>query len=457
MKSIRTSLTVWLMLPLGLVAALVAIETFFHARKVSNDLNDRTLLAASLTILEHVISSNGSLLAEATLESLTESLGDQFFYHVRGPDGAFVTGYSGYPRPTVDTPTLETPVFYDGEHLGEPVRAVQLLSDLTDRELNGVTTITTWQRLSQRGELAFDLFARSVMRLVLLSLIAGIIVWFAVKEGMRPLARLQASIDKRSAVALSPIQQKVPVELSGIVHSMNTLLERVARSKKNRERFIGDAAHQLRNPIAAIKIQAQSSLESESDKEMRAGLQQILAVSDKSALMVNKMLSSARAHAMDPEQLTRFDLNELVNEKAMEMAPLAFDCAQEFSVSGLTNPISVVGNRTLLGEAIGNLVHNAVLHNEADAILSVSTQLSTTKDSVEVIVSDNGEPISDEHFMRLTQPFRTDGTDQSGSGLGLSIAKDVARMHRGELFTRLRETGKSIVLRIPLQHNLEQR
>ncbi len=451
MKSIRTALTLWLMLPLALVAALVAIETFFHARKVSSDLNDRTLLAASLTILEHVIASNGSLLAEATLDSLTESLGEQFFYHVRGPNGAFVTGYSGFPRPTVETPTLLNPVFYDGEHLGEAVRAVQILRDLTDRELNGITTITTWQRLSQRGELTFHLFARSALRLVLLSLIAGIIVWFAVKEGMRPLAGLQTSIDKRSAFALSPIRQKVPVELSGIVQSMNTLLGRVARSKKNRERFIGDAAHQLRNPIAAIKIQAQSSLESESHEELRAGLQQILAVSDKSALMVNNMLASAKAHAMDAQQFTQFDLNELVNEKAVEMAPLAFDSAQEFSVSSLEKCINVVGDRTLLGEAIGNLVHNAILHNQAGANVSLSTQISSTKNTVDVIVTDDGEEISEDHFQQLTQPFRTDGTDHPGSGLGLSIAKDVARMHQGELFTTPTESGKAIVLRLPFE------
>lgn len=443
------------MWPLALVAALVAVETFFHARKVSSDLNDRTLLAASLTILEHVISSNGSLLADATLESLTESLGDQFFYHVRGPNGAFVTGYSGYPRPTVEAPTLQRPVYYDGVHLNEAVRAVQILRDLTDRELNGITTITTWQRLSQRGELTYDLFTRSVLRLVLLSLLAGIIVWFAVKGGMRPLAKLQASIDKRSAFALSPIQQQVPVELSGIVHSMNTLLDRVARSKKNRERFIGDAAHQLRNPIAAIKIQAQSSLESDSAAEMRSGLQQILSVSDKSALMVNKMLSSARAHAMDAEQLTRFDLNDLVKEKAVELAPLAFDCAQEFSVSSSARRISVRGNRTLLGEAIGNLIHNAIQHNDTGATVSVSTQVSLTMDTAEVVVSDNGELMSDEQFLQLTQPFRTDKTDQSGSGLGLSIAKDVARMHQGELFTRSRISGKSIVLRFPLAQEME--
>lgn len=83
MKSIRTALTLRLMIPLAIVAAVVVVETFYSAKKVSAELNDRTLLVASLTILEHVTSSNGSLLAENTLDALTESLGDRFFYFVR--------------------------------------------------------------------------------------------------------------------------------------------------------------------------------------------------------------------------------------------------------------------------------------------------------------------------------------------------------------------------------------
>ena len=449
MRSIRTSLTLWLVIPLALVAALVAVETFYHARKVSNDLNDQTLLAASLAILEHVISGNGSLLADATLASLTESLGDRFFYHVRGPNGAFVTGYIGYPRPPDSDYGLSEPVFYDGIHLGSPVRAVHFLQDLTDRELNGVTSITTWQHTSQRQNLTLDLFARSFMRLVLLSLLAGTIVWFAVTAGLRPLARLQASIDKRSVYALSPIKQSVPAELTGIVASMNTLLARVERSKKNRERFIGDAAHQLRNPIAAITVQAQSSLEGHTAAEMREGLQQILNVSDKSAEMINKMLSGAQALAMEPDEKTRIDLNSLINERSLELAPLAFDKSQEFSVSHNEKQLFAIGNRMLLGEAISNIIHNAIQHNAAGSSVSVFAAESHIEGYVEILVYDSGEPIEEDIFLELTQPFRTDGANETGSGLGLSIAKDIIKMHQGELLSNKQHNGKSIVVRIP--------
>lgn len=452
MKSIRTALTITLMLPLGVVAALVAIETFYSARKVSNELNDRTLLAASLTILEHVISSNGSLLADATLDTLTETLGDRFFYHVRGPNGAFVTGYSRYPRLT-NPPMAEghPPVFYDGFHRGEPVRVVQMKRDLTDRELNGVTTITVWQQITQRHELALSLFTRSFLRLLLLLALAGIIVWFAVKKGLRPLARLQKSIDNRSDFALSPIMQAVPVELKGIVGSMNKLLERVTRSKNNRERFIGDAAHQLRNPIAAIKVQAQASLESDEPSMMKAGLSQILEVSDKSAKMVNKLLSGVSAYALDSSHYSDFDLCGLVRNKASELAPLAFDKFQDISISGVEQVLIYRGNETLLGEAVSNLIHNAIQHNAADSKLWISLSLADDEQEVVITISDQGRQFSESEFNELTQPFRTGGSDQSGSGLGLSIAKDIARTHRGSLETAETPSGKEILMRLPYE------
>ncbi len=451
MKSIRTALTLRLMIPLAIVAAVVVVETFYSAKKVSAELNDRTLLVASLTILEHVTSSNGSLLADITLDSLTESLGDRFFYFVRGPNGAFVTGYSQYPRLEAQEPLeLNQPVFYDGVHQGEVVRAVQIRRDLTNRELNGITTITTWHRTTQRQAFTLSLFTRSLFRLLLLLIFAGIIVWFAVKAGLRPLARLQKSIDNRSDFALSPIKQAVPVELVGIVESMNKLFARVARSKQHRERFIGDAAHQLRNPIAAIKVQAQSSLEYESAEQMQSGLQQILAVSDKSASMINKMLAGANAHAMDEEQHTQFNICELVKNRTSALAPFAFDKAQDISVAGTDKQILVTANRTLLGEALSNLIHNAIHHNQANTSICVSVRLVDNGSSVIIAVEDEGEPIDATRFMTLTQPFLTEGADQSGSGLGLSIAKDIARMHRGDLLTAATGNGKEIYISLPV-------
>lgn len=451
MKSIRTRLTIALIAPLAIVAMFFSLETYYSAKKISNELNDRTLLAASLTILEHVISSNGSLLADATLATLQETLGDQFFYYVRGPSGAFITGYSAYPTLPDSIEIVEDkPVFYDGMHRGIEVRAVQLKRDFTNRELNGITSIITWQHTTQRQSLVLSLFARSLVRLLLLTLVAGAIVWVAVKAGLRPLARLQQSIDNRSNTALNPIMQRVPKELQGMVNSMNSLLERVARSKKNRERFVGDAAHQLRNPIAAIKVQAQASLESGDQEAMRAGLDQILEVSDKSANMVNKMLAGVSAHALDAEHDTEFDLCYLIRNKASELAPLAFDKNQEVISAGIDSPLLFKGNEILLGEAVANLIHNAIQHNVEGSNIDIRLFINKEGHVIDLSIADDGVRITDEDFNALTQPFRTGGTSPGNSGLGLSIAKDIARMHQGSLETRPTPNGKAVVIRLPL-------
>ncbi len=448
MKSIRLRLMLWLLFPLCGIAAIVSLETFYSARKVSNELSDKTLLAATLTILENVISSNGSLLADATLDTLTENLGDRFFYHVRGPDGAFVTGYVGYPRlPSDRVLKIGEPLFYDGVHLGETVRVAQLQRDLTNRELNGVTTITAWQRITQRSTLTLSLFTRSLFRLLLLVLAAAAIVWFAIRIGLRPLVQLQSAIDRRTPYDLTPIKRAMPQEVAGIVRSMNELFARVARSKSNRERFIGDAAHQLRNPIAAIKVQAEAALQSRTKNDMRSGLQQIIDVSNSSNHMINQMLSGATAHAMDRSQESSFDLSKLLERTVAQSAPAAFAKDQEISLDGATIPIHFTGNETLLKEAVGNLIDNAIRYNAEKARIDV--QLEQSAKSLAISVQDTGPKFSEEEFLQFTQPFFTGDTGQSGSGLGLSIAKDIAKSHGGYLKTEERQDGKAICIILP--------
>ena len=452
MTSIRTKLLLWLMFPLTITAAIVSIETFYSSRKISNDLSDRTLLAASLTILENVISSDGSLLAGATLDTLTENLGDKFFYHVSGPNRAFVTGYSLYPKyPGIADLEVGMPFYFDGIHQGVPVRAVQLRYDLTGRQLNGITTITTWQRVTKRSELTLSLFARSLMRLSMLVLAAGAIVWFAVAVGLRPLTGLQSAIEKRTPHDLNPIKRMMPTELRGIVNSMNELFERVARSKRNRERFIGDAAHQLRNPVAAIKVQAEAALDAKSKKDVLSSLQQILQVSDHSTGMINKMLSGASARSLDRDQEETHDLVPMAEEVTLQAAPRAFDKGQEISFSKpQQTQLLFQGNLVLLREAFSNLVDNAIHHNKSGTAIEVG--LERNHEWIELYVADTGPIFSQEEFITLTQPFLTRDESSSGSGLGLSIAKDIARAHGGYLETRPERTGgKRISIFLPSQ------
>ncbi|MEP5728012.1 MAG: sensor histidine kinase [Sulfitobacter sp.] len=439
------------MIPLVVIAAIVSLETFYSSRKISNNLNDRTLLAATLTILENVISSDGTLLADATLKTLTDNLGDRFFYHVTGPDGAFVTGYSNYPRaPEGRTSEIGQPLYFDGEHQGVPVRVVQMRQDLTGRALNGIATITAWQRVTKRADLTFSLFARSLMRLAMLVLAAGAIVWFAVAIGLRPLIGLQSAIERRTPYDLNPIKRIMPIELRGIVNSMNELFGRVSRSKQNRERFIGDAAHQLRNPVAAIKIQAETALSAGSKDNVESSLRQILQVADHSTGMINKMLSGATAHSLDRDQEETHDLVPMAEDITLMAAPRAFDKGQDISFSKpVEEQVMFQGNLVLLREALSNLVDNAIHHNEKGTVIEVG--LSRNDKNTELYVADTGPVFSDEQFLTLTQPFLTQDDSSAGSGLGLSITKDIAKSHGGYLATKALPTGgKKISIILPV-------
>ncbi len=453
MISIRARLLLWLLIPLSIVAAAVSIETFYSAQKVSKDLNDRTLRAAMLTLSENIVSSSGSLLAENTLEMLTNNLGDEFFYYVRGPRGAFVTGYTNYPRlPEGVELTENKAVFYDSEYRGSPVRVIAMKQTLAGRELNGITTIITWQKNTTREALTLTLFARSLIRLVLLVLAAGTIVWFAVTKGLKPILDLQDAIENRSSVDLTPIRRPMPIELSGIVKSMNSLFERVARSKTNRERFIGNAAHQLRNPMAAIKIQAQTALASTSSDEIRDGLTRIIETTDSTGKMINQMLSSASAHALGKDKMKVFDLADMIRNVTRNMAMAAIDQGQEIALETKIDKLDYSGNEILLQEAVSNLIDNAITHNPPGTGIEVGLEVDKPGKRIAINVRDDGVLISQEKFQELTQPFSTGQDRADSTGLGLSLAKDVAKSHGGML-TMIpdAESGKTISIILPIQ------
>lgn len=448
MKSIRSSLLVWLIAPLTLVAAIVALETFYASQKTSNELHDRTLFAVMLTISENILANDSDALAEPFLEVLTDNLGDQFFYHVAGPNNAFITGYAGRPDLPAGTKVVSgRPTYYDGVHQGDPVRVVAIRQLMTKGIINGWATITVWQRISQRTDLTLSLFARSLLRLVLLTCLAGVIVWFAVSKGLRPIQTLREAINRRSPTDLTPIKREMPSELHGIVGSMNDLLTRVARSKANRERFIGDAAHQLRNPIAAVKTQAETALKTNDQDQMRMGLEHIAETSTQTGHMIEQMLLSARTNALEFDLDEDLDLNEMVADTAREMAPLALARNQVLTFDAATAPPPVKGQKVLLREAIVNLIDNAIRHSPKNTDIGVATR--SENGTTSICIRDEGEAFDEEDLSRLTQPFSTGNASSAGSGLGLSIAKDVAKAHGGNIFVQAEDHGKTVIMKLP--------
>lgn len=451
-QSIHYRLLLWLVIPLTLIAIAVSVDTYYSAKKTAIRLHDQTLLSVMLVVTENVISTEGDLLSENILEALTDNLGDQYFYHAVGPDNVFVTGYTGVPPiPDHITSVGVEPLYYDSVYQSDPVRVVTMKRLVSEQEYNGWMSITAWQRTGQRDGLTFEIFTRSVLLLLFMIACAGVIVWIAVTQGLKPLQRLQRSIERRSPDDLSPIKGPVPVEVNGVVGSMNKLFSQVAKSNQVRERFLGDAAHQLRNPIAALKTQSEAALDNQTLDEFKSSISKIASTSRMTGKLIDQMLVSARAHAQNPELAEIYQPAEVVRQAAEQAAYRAMKKNHEYTLQIRDESLQIRGYPALLKEALMNLIDNAITHNEESTEIEIGLRRSADGQKALIYVFDNGRNIEQDEFERLLEPFST-GTNSKGSGLGLSVVNDIAHMHGGALILETMpegETGKSMVIDLP--------
>ncbi len=452
MKSIRTGLLLWLILPLSLVASVVSINSFFSVREASNKLHDRTLQTVLLALTEHMVANENELVTENLLEVLTESLGDQFFYHFAAPGNAWIIGYSAVPeRPTHVRLSNGLTVFYDSEYQGDPVRAVAARQLLSRPGLSGWTTLTVWQRVQQRRASALELFGQSLWRLALLVGMAGLVAWWAVSRGLRPLEDLRDAVAKRSPDDLSPIRRQVPVELRPITQTMNTLFERVSAAGSARERLIGDAAHQLRNPVAALLTQAQNVEAAPTLHAVRERASALVDSSRRLQRLVEQMLISARSNAGGIDTSGPVDIVALAAAVAREHGAQAIEMGQELSFEASVEHCKITAHGGLLREAFANLIDNAIRHGGRGASIVVGATPAEGSGAVRFSVSDTGEPLDDERLQQLSEAFHTGSGAAAGSGLGLSIVRDIVRLHGGRLSVEPvpDADGKSIVIDLP--------
>lgn len=449
--SIRTRLLLLLVVPLSLLACVVSVETYFSLTHTSNELHDRTLQTVLITLSEHMLANDDELVAENLLEVLTETLGDQFFYHFAGPENAWVIGYAAVPqRPSGVDPISGKVVFYDGVYQGDPVRAVVLRQLAQVRDASGWTTLTVWQRIKKRRALALQLFTESLLRLALLVGAAALIAWWAVSRGLRPLDDLRDAVEIRSPDDLSPIRRRVPTELRPVSHAMNTLFQRVLNAGQARERLIGDAAHQLRNPVAALHTQAQNVVAAMTVDEARSRAKALVESTSRLTRLVDQMLSSARSNSGEINTNETVEIVALAAHVARDHGGRAVAKGQELSFETRHDEVFVPGNAELLRELFANLVDNAIRHNDRGISIVVGVRMHTSH--VELFVADTGAAFDDHKLEEYIAPFRTGGAESAGSGLGLSIVADIVRLHEGTLTVRSRLgcAGKTLLVTLPL-------
>lgn len=310
-------------------------------------------------------------------------------------------------------------------------------------DTSGRYLIQVGEQREARDELAGTIAENLLLPVAITLPFLGLLIWFGVTRGLRPLSILSGEVARRQPGNLSPLDlNTVPTEVLPLVQDLNRLFERVSESFDRERRFTADAAHELRTPLAAIRTQAQVASAAEADIEQQQALAKVIEGCDRVAHLVDQLLTLAR---LEPEQSRvdeECDLRVIARETVAELAPAAIDRGVDLNLSAKKG-ITVRGVPPLIGILMRNLIDNAIRYSPSGSQVNISIERSPGGPVISV--SDQGPGIPVEAQTRVWDRFyRVLGTGESGSGLGLSIVKRIADLHSADTSLGAGEGGKGL-------------
>jgi len=453
--TLRRQLIAWLGLPLVVLWLISGMVHYDIAKRFVNLAYDRALLEAALDIGRNIKQIDSRIyvdLPEVALQMLETRESGRLHFLVTRADGEFISGEPELPPPPPDEGT-DRIRYYDDVFNDRDIRLVILRQPVRPGSGQGVLLIRVGERVTVRAESARQLLLRIMVPQAVLILVAVFIVWYAVGRGLNPLASLQRELAARSDRDLSPLPEaQVPEEVRPLIRAMNELLDRLSKALESRQRFVADAAHQLRTPVAGIKTQTELALRLTQSEDTQATLKQLHTATEQATHLVNQLLSLARAEpgAGRVQHLEAVDLVELARGTTTEWVPRALARSIDLGFDSPLPGASIEGDPFMLREMLNNLLDNAVGYSQPGG--QVTVRVTRNPGEVEVSVEDNGPGIPAALRERVFERFyRMLGTGVDGCGLGLAIVREIALAHGADasLASGANDTGTLVRITFP--------
>lgn len=450
-RTLRRQLLFWLAGPLFVLWSVSTLVDYDIAKRFVNLAYDRTLLETALDIGRQVKVVNNQIyvdLPEVAVQMLKTQETDRIYYLVTGPDNEFITGEPDLPPPT--GLGLDRISYYDGTYRNRAIRVVALRVPVQPGSGKGAVLIQVAERVTVRSDFARQIMLRMGLPQALLIFFAAVLVWYAVGRGLAPLSTLRREIENRSHRDLSALpEDQAPQEVRPLIRAMNDLLQRLSKTLAAQQRFIADAAHQLRTPVAGIKTQTELALRESQSGNAQIPLHQLHVATEQATRLINQLLSLARAEpgterAHFSELL---DLNKLVREAATDWVPRALARNIDLGFDSPQENVMIEGDAFLLREMLNNLLDNAIRYTQSGGQVTVRVVPDAAK--ITLSVEDNGPGIPESERERVFERFyRVLGTGVEGCGLGLAIVREIAQRHGGEATLGKSASGSGTVVRI---------
>ena len=439
----------WMLVPLLLLWPMSIAITYLVAKSIANHPFDRALDDNVTVLAQQVSEVSGKVVVRLpgpARDFMRADDVDAVYYQVIDPRGEFVDGDRDMPAPPAeeDKPPSTSVQFRNDTIRGSDVRIAYVYVDLrhnrSGREALKVpymALVQVGETLDKRAHLANDIIKGVILPQFIILPVALALVWFALSRGLSPLAELQQRIRARRPDDLSPIDSgQVPEEISPLVRSLNDMLGRLSQSIQMQKRFIADAAHQMKTPLAGMRMQSELAMRETDYEEIHRSLAQLSKSSESATRLVNQLLALARAENQTPEAkpFAPVELCELARNTVQDWVQNSFAHRIDLGFEQPGHPIMVRGNPVMLREMLSNLIDNAIRYTPEGGSVTVRVRTEALDGKAVLEVEDTGPGIPPAERAHVFERFyRILGSNVEGSGLGLSIVREIAQQHEADI------------------------
>nr|WP_311043641.1 sensor histidine kinase [Rhizobium lentis] len=433
---------------LGLVAAVLAggaiilgCMASYAANTAAQEAYDRLLGSGAVQFAENVFVQGGVVTLDPPASAISSLAAyDLVFYRIVDPRGIVVAGSEDLSHTALPQQTQKELVFEDGVYADQPVRMATISKKIENPAVTGWAEITVAQTIHARTGLARRLTYEALVVIGVMFLLAVSATTLSLRFALKPLMQIEHEIQSRDPDDLSPIHAEPPVEIRNLVQSIDEFMRRLSERIAMFQRFIGDAAHQMRTPLAALDAQVEMLSHAKSDAAIKDSISRIRDRNNELGRLTGQLLDHAMIlHRIDAARLEPVDINEFVKLVMSKAVPLSMSREIDVSFKPTSPDIVLSVDPVSLREAISNLINNALAHG---ATSKLEVEVKPLAGGVSIIIRDDGDGF-DTDPQSLLAPFEK-GPRSRGSGLGLTIASEVAKAHNGSLLFR-RENDFTVV------------
>ena len=481
-QSLRYQLFSWLILLVLPIFIIFTISTYFLANHYANKAYDRWLYRSALALSQQVIETtlpqeqkntdqvqdNIEIhLPDIAKDLLEYDEDDDIYFRIYGPNGDLVPTHTQLPLPKV-FPEPDKHLYFDAVLNQDRLRVVVFALPLTKQE--GNVMVMVGETLAKRTAMAGDIITTMLVPQLIMLLLVSIILYIAVERGLLPLERLRLAFKKHSVNDLNPISDaNEPIEFKPLLGAFNELMASVKANVARQQRFVADAAHQLKTPLAGMKTQLDLALldtisNPTNTKQINQAVNQARRASMQMSHMVTQLLSLTKAEpeAVHYLQWVRFDFHALTQEVAAEWVPKAIAKSIDLGFESNFKTANINGSPVLLRELINNLLDNAIRYTPVGGKITISlnfeahnglpNQIEANHRYIVLNIQDDGIGIAPKHQKHVFERFyRVLGTEQEGSGLGLTIVQEIAARHQTKVELTSDGENKGTLIRVKFE------